>query len=137
MLKQNNNLKHLEGVSKMKSQTTNNEKTWDELARNGVLCSQPKLALTPEEAKRYINKNGFYKDSLHGKNVLCLAAGGGQQSIGFALLGATVTVVDFSEEQLKKDKLVADQYQKSIRVVKADMRDLSFCRDKELSLIHI
>ena len=81
-----------------------NQDRWNALARKGVLCSQPKLDLTPEKAQAYINKKGFYPESLEGKQVLCLASGGGQQSIGFALLGAQVTVVDFSEEQLKKDR---------------------------------
>ncbi len=113
-----------------------NEKIWDELARQGVLCSQPRLELTIEEARRYINKNGFYGDSLEGKNVLCLACGGGQQSIAFALLGATVTVVDFSMEQLEKDKLVAEKYQKEIRIVKSDMRDLSSLEKEEFDIVY-
>ena len=112
------------------------EKKWDELARNGVLCSQPKLELTPEDAKNYINRNGFYANNLDGKHVLCLASGGGQQSIGFALLGANVTVVDFSEAQLEKDKLVAQKYRKQIRIVKSDMRDLSFCNDEEFDIVY-
>lgn len=113
-----------------------NEQKWDELARNGVLCSQPKLQLTPEEAKQYINRNGFYKESLEGKKVLCLASGGGQQSIAFALLGGDVTVVDFSQEQLGKDKLVAKKYNQPIRIVKSDMRDLSFCKDEEFDIVY-
>jgi len=113
-----------------------NEAKWDELARNGVLCSQPKINLTPAEAKVYLNRHGYYNESLSGKNVLCLASGGGQQSIGFALLGAKVTVVDFSQEQLEKDRLVAQQYQQEIRIVKSDMRDLSFCEDAEFDLVY-
>ena len=96
----------------MTKESIESERKWDELARNGVLCSQPKLELTPEEAKNYINRSGFYNDSLEGKSVLCLASGGGQQSIGFALLGAKVIVVDFSKEQLEKDKFVSQKYQK-------------------------
>lgn len=120
----------------MDSKTKKNEKLWDSLAKAGVLCSQPKLDLTPEEAKLYINKNNFYTNDFKGKNVLCLACGGGQQSIGFALLDAKVTVVDFSEEQLEKDRLVAQKYQKSIRIVKSDMRNLSFCEDETFDLVY-
>lgn len=119
----------------MNTEIKQNEIIWDKLVRNGVLCSQPKLGLTPEEAREYINRNGFYEDSVEGKNVLCLAAGGGQQSIGFALLGANVTVVDFSQEQLEKDKLVANEYQKKIRIFKSDMRDLSFCENEEFDIV--
>lgn len=120
----------------MKNGANSNEKIWDELAKAGVLCSQPKLDLTPEAAKQYINKNGFYDNNFEGKSVLCLACGGGQQSIGFALLGAKVTVVDFSEEQLEKDKLVAQEYQKEIRIIKSDMRNLSFCKDEEFDIVY-
>ena len=41
--------------------------------------------------------------NLTGKAVLCLACGGGQQSVAFALLGAKVTVFDLSEAQLQHD----------------------------------
>jgi ubiquinone/menaquinone biosynthesis C-methylase UbiE len=120
----------------MSNELYKNEKKWDKLALNGVLCSQPKLGLSIEEAKNYLNRHGFYKDDFKGKNVLCLASGGGQQSIAFALLGANVTVVDFSEEQLKKDRLVAKRYQKEIRIVKSDMQDLSFCKDDEFDIVY-
>jgi len=120
----------------MKKALTANEKKWGELGRNGVLCSQPKLFLTPEEARNAINRNGHYHESLEGKNVLCLASGGGQQSIAFALLGANVTVVDFSQEQLDKDKLVALKHQKQLRIVKSDMRELSFCADEEFDIVY-
>lgn len=79
---------------------------------------------------------GFYEDDLEGKNILYLACGGGQQSIGFALLGANVTVVDFSMEQLQKDKFVAYLYQKKIRIVKTDMRDLSFFDNEEFDIVY-
>lgn len=46
-----------------------------------------------------------------------------------------VTVVDFSEAQLEQDRLVAEQYQLDIRIVKSDMRDLSFCHDAEFDIV--
>jgi SAM-dependent methyltransferase len=39
-------------------------------------------------------------------------------------------------EQLEKDKLVANLYQKQIRIVKADMRDLSFCDNEEFDIVY-
>ncbi|GEM_PF-246947 len=113
-----------------------NEKLWDNLVVNDVLCSQPKLALTPEKAKAYLLNHSFYNADLSGQKVLCLASGGGQQSIGFALLDATVTVVDFSAEQLKKDRLVAEKYGKSIRCIKTDMQDLSMLSDNEFDIVY-
>jgi SAM-dependent methyltransferase len=60
-----------------------------------------------------------------GKDVLCLAGGGGQQSVAFALLGARVTVVDLSEAQLQRDRAAAAHYGLDITVQQGDMRDLS------------
>lgn len=113
-----------------------NEQIWDQLAQHGVLCSQPKSGMDYKAAHQYLNRQGVYKEDLTGKQVLCLACGGGQQSIAFALLGAEVTVVDFSSEQLKRDQLVSKQYNKPLRIVKADMRDLSFCKDEEFDIVY-
>ncbi|MCB8979243.1 MAG: class I SAM-dependent methyltransferase [Ardenticatenaceae bacterium] len=60
-----------------------------------------------------------------GKDVLCLAAGGGQQTAVFGLLGATVTVVDLTRGQLDGDERAAAHYGYPITTVQADMRDLS------------
>jgi 2-polyprenyl-3-methyl-5-hydroxy-6-metoxy-1,4-benzoquinol methylase len=47
---------------------------------------------------------------ISGKRVLCLAAGGGQQSAAFGLLGADVTVFDLSDEMLARDQAAASRY---------------------------
>ena len=120
----------------MNDTTKRNEKIWDKLVQNEVLCARPKLELTPKDAFEYINQRGFYPDDLKGKKILCLAGGGGQQSIAYALLGAKVTVVDFSEEQLKKDKLAAEKFDKKIRIIKSDMRDLSMLEDNEFDIVY-
>jgi len=54
-----------------------------------------------------------------------LAAGGGQQSVAFALLGANVTVVDISEAQLRRDAEAASHYNMNLNLLQGDMRDLS------------
>ena len=58
---------------------------------------------------------------LNGKRVLGLASGGGQQMPVFAALGAVCTVLDYSEEQLKSERLVAEREGYSIEIVRADM----------------
>lgn len=120
----------------MEQEVQQNEKIWDQLAQNGVLCSQPRLDLTPEKARVYLGKSELYGKSLPGKQVLCLACGGGQQSLAFALLGAQVTVVDFSAEQLKQDQLVAEQFKQKIRSIKTDMRDLSMLESGEFDIVY-
>jgi SAM-dependent methyltransferase len=120
----------------MENETKQNEIIWDQLARQGVLCSQPRWDLTPEKAEFYLANREYYGESLAGKKVLCLACGGGQQSLAFALLQAEVTVVDFSAEQLKRDQLVAARFQKDIRVLKSDMRDLSMLPNEAFDIVY-
>lgn len=67
---------------------------------------------------------------IEGKDLLCHAWGGGQQSAMFALLGANVTVVDFSQGQLAADQEAAAYYGYEVRTIQADVRDLS-CLDSE------
>lgn len=43
---------------------------------------------------------------LRGKKVLGLASGGGQQMPVFSALGALCAVLDYSEEQLKSERLL-------------------------------
>ena len=52
----------------------------------------------------------IYSEMLPHKDVLCLAAGGGQQSAVFGLLGARVTVIDFTQGQLDGDITAAKHY---------------------------
>lgn len=115
--------------------TNNNEKKWDDMVLSDVPCSRQDLALTPVKAAEKLNSDAIFGD-LQGKSVLCLASGGGQQSIGFALLGAKVTVVDFSEEQLKKDRNESEKFSKEMRIIKSDMRNLSMLEDEEFDVVY-
>lgn len=58
------------------------------------------------------------------QDVLCLASGGGQQAPMLAAAGARVVSFDLSDEQLRKDRLVAEREGLSIRCVRGDMADL-------------
>ena len=73
--------------------------------------------------------------SLDGKDVLCLASGGGQQAPIFAATGARVVSLDLSDEQLRKDRLVAERHQLNIRCIQGDMTDLSCFADTSFDLI--
>lgn len=70
-----------------------------------------------------------------GKDILCLASGGGQQAPILAAAGANVTSFDNSNEQLAKDALVADRDGMSIRTIQGDMADLSAFADASFDLI--
>ena len=69
-------------------------------------------------------------------SVLCLAAGGGQQSALFASLGCRVTVFDFSPEQLELDRTVAEQNGFEIERVEGNMLDLGALLDRQFDLVY-
>ena len=72
---------------------------------------------------------------LPGRDVLCLASGGGQQTPILAATGATVTVIDNSPAQLARDQEVADREGLCIRTVEGDMCDLAPFDDESFDLI--
>jgi len=72
---------------------------------------------------------------LRGARVLCLASGGGQQAPLLAAAGARVVSFDLSEEQLAKDRLVADRDGLELTCVQGDMADLSAFDDGAFDLI--
>ena len=72
---------------------------------------------------------------MKGKRVLGLASGGGQQMPIFAALGARCTVLDYSQEQLKSEKLVAAREGYDIEIVRADMTQPLPFADESFDLI--
>lgn len=77
----------------------------------------------------------WYPRPLQGKDVLCLASGGGQQGPILAAAGARVTVFDNSDRQLASDRMVAERDGLEIRTVQGDMADLSAFADESFDLI--
>lgn len=110
--------------------TIENSKVIDSWVKNGWIWSIP---VTHEAFIKA--KNGEYDivltptksvphewfGSLNGKRVLALASGGGQQGPVFKALGADVTVLDYSDMQLEREKEVAIREGYEIKLVKADM----------------
>ena len=72
---------------------------------------------------------------LAGRQVLCLASGGGQQGPILAAAGARVTVFDNSLRQLAQDRIVAEREQLEIGLVQGNMTDLSVFGDETFDLI--
>ncbi|MCH8333246.1 class I SAM-dependent methyltransferase [Candidatus Sumerlaeota bacterium] len=72
---------------------------------------------------------------LPGREVLCLASGGGQQAPILAAAGARVTSFDNSDEQLAKDRLVAEHHCLDVKTIRGDMADLSVFDDDTFDLI--
>lgn len=60
-------------------------------------------------------------EPLEGKAVLGLASGGGQQMPILTARGAVCTLMDISDAQLEKDRLVAEREGYGITIIKGDM----------------
>jgi len=89
-----------------------------------------KIVLTPHKP---VPKD--WLGDVKGKQILCLASGGGQQGPILAAAGAHVTVFDNSNEQLKKDEEVAKEHNLDIKTVKGNMQDLSYFADETFGMI--
>jgi SAM-dependent methyltransferase len=108
---------------------------WSALADAGARFTQPWLDLDPASAQERLDPGGARLGDLQGKDVLCLAGGGGQQAAGFALLGATVTTLDLSAEQLDRDREAAHHYRVRIATEQGDMRDLTRFEDDAFDVV--
>src|SRR5436309_2234334 len=101
-----------------------NKERWEALVQANALFSCPWLNETKESARQRLDPQGRL-GHLAGKEVLCLAGGGGQQAVAFALNSAQVTVFDLSEGQLERDREAARHYGYSVSLFQGDMGDLS------------
>jgi SAM-dependent methyltransferase len=111
-----------------------NKERWEALAEANIEYSRPVLDLDASSALRMVDAEGVMGD-VAGKDVLCLAGGGGQQSAAFGLLGARVTVLDLCETQLARDRQTAEHYGIQVATVHGDMRDLSCFGDDAFDLV--
>lgn len=115
-----------------------NRRFWTRQVQEGNVYTRPWLDLdarllldwtegridTLPEPYAYIYPR-FLFQGVAGKDILCLATAGGQQSAVFGLLGARVTVFDLCEAQLEGDRAAAERHGYSVTLVQGDMRDLS------------
>src|SRR3954469_23733918 len=104
-----------------------NRRAWDQRARQQERFARPAADRELQTSVEQLDGNGWL-GGLRGRRLLCLAAGGGRQSVQYALLGADVTVVDISPEMLRIDREVAAERGLSIRTVEASMDDLAALR---------
>jgi SAM-dependent methyltransferase len=126
-----------------------NRQHWERMAREGHGFTCPWLDLRPDVLRSYARGEldpvpdpliYVYPAGLlagvEGREVLCLASGGGQQSAVFGLLGARVTVLDLTEGQLAGDRRAAAHYGYEVTTIRGDMRDLSCLADEAFDLIY-
>ncbi|MFC9389167.1 class I SAM-dependent methyltransferase [Streptomyces venezuelae] len=122
-----------------------NRAAWDKYVQEGNEWSTPVSSEDVERARRGdwsivlighepVDRSWLPKD-LTGKDVLCLASGGGQQGPILAAAGARVTVFDNSPGQLGQDRTVAARDGLELRTVLGDMRDLGVFGDAAFDVV--
>jgi SAM-dependent methyltransferase len=123
---------------------TYNRRAWDRKVDHRDKWTIPASAAVIEEARRDrwqiqltavkpVPRTWF--PPLAGREVLCLASGGGQQGPILAAAGAKVTVLDSSPKQLAQDRLVAERDSLDLVTVSGDMAELSMFGDQSFDLV--
>lgn len=112
-----------------------NRAAWNRLAEGSGFA---RVASGEECAKPLdvLDGRGWLPNDVRGLSVLCLAAGGGWQSILYATAGANVTVVDISPGMLKLDEREAARRGLRVRLVESSMEDLSLLEDATFDVVH-
>lgn len=121
-----------------------NSQSWDKAVESGNPWTVPVGPEVIEQARRdqweliltpLIPVPRHWFGPVRGKDILCLASGGGQQAPILAAAGAHVTSFDNSARQLEKDAFVAQRDGLKIRLEKGDAADLSRFADSSFDLI--
>lgn len=107
---------------------------WRSLGEADAIFCRPWLELDAVGARERLDPD-WVLGELRGKDVLCLAAGGGQQSAAFGLLGANVTVLDLDPDQLERDIQAAKHHGLRLRTEEGDMRDLTRFEDHSFDVV--
>ncbi|MDF1645472.1 MAG: class I SAM-dependent methyltransferase [Legionellaceae bacterium] len=121
-----------------------NEVAWDKQALLQEPWSKPVSSEIIQAAKKgqwdiHLTKkplsSHWLPKNIQNKNILCLAAAGGQQAPVLAAAGANVTVFDISKQQLEQDKHVAVRDNLQIKRIQGDMSDLSKIKESTFDYI--
>jgi len=115
---------------------TSNRAAWNHLADSHSQFARTATDQDVAEPLRVLDGRGWLPGDLKGADVLCLASGGGWQSILYAAAGANVTVADLSDSMLRLDEREADRRGLSVRVLQASMDDLSVLHDSSFDIVH-
>lgn len=112
-----------------------NRMAWDRLSDGSQFAH---LATDQEclEPLKTLDGRGWLPASVAGMDVLCLASGGGWQSILYATAGARVTVVDLSLGMLALDEREAARRKLTVRTINTSMDDLSMLMDESFDIVH-
>ncbi len=119
----------------MMSLHEHNRRAWDNRARQRLRHTRTASDRDLENPLAGVDPEGWLGGNIQGWKVLCLAAGGGLQSILYAAAGAEVTVVDISEEMLALDAQESARRGFTLKRVHASMDDLSALADASFDLV--
>ena len=120
----------------MSEYQSSNRQTWNHLADSGSLFAR---VATDEECTnplKVLDGRGWLPPSVADLDVLCLASGGGWQSILYGVAGANVTVLDISESMLQLDDQEARRRGLSIRTIQGSMDDLRMLDSSTFDIVH-
>lgn len=115
---------------------SNNRKAWNQLADNGSQFAKVASDAECRDALKILDGRGWLPESVAGLNVLCLASGGGWQSILYGAAGASVTVVDISDSMLRLDEREAKRRGLKLHLIQGSMDDLSCLEDQTFDIVH-
>ena len=113
-----------------------NRRAWDALADSGSQFSKVATDAQCEQPLLTLDSRGWLPGSVRGLDVLCLASGGGWQSILYACAGANVTVVDLSPRMLQLDRQEAERRGLEVCVIEAPMDSLPMLSDESFDIVH-
>ena len=112
-----------------------NQQCYDSLAAARAPLCKPASDAEIANPLKTVDPLGWLGKSIHRKEVLCLAAGGGRQSALYASAGAIVTVVDLSPAMLELDRQVARERKLSIRAIQASMDQLNMLDNDSFDIV--
>jgi len=112
-----------------------NRLAWDERVARGQFHTEMARECDFVEPLAAIDPLGWLGGSVHGRRVLCLAAGGGKHGVLLAAAGAHVTVVDLSPRMLELDRRAAAERGLNVRLVETSMEDLSMFSDASFDAV--
>lgn len=113
-----------------------NRRVWDKMVRNKDRFTSTAKEEDFRDPLKTVDGLGWLGGDIRGRDVLCLAAGGGRQSALYAAAGGKVTVVDISPAMLELDREVAAHRKLDVHTVEASMDALPFAANAFDIVIH-
>lgn len=125
-------------------ETDFNRRAWDAVADSAARWFRPvteKQVVAAREgdwsvqvtATRSVDRD--WLGDVGGRDILCLAGGGGQQGPILAAAGGRVTVADFSPSQLALDRQLAERFRLPLTCLQTDMRNLAALADASFDIV--